>query len=42
MFEKSQLKGCNVLKDKKEEEKQIHVNVMDLVDWFLAIDACHA
>jgi hypothetical protein len=28
------------VKERKNEKKQARVNGIDLVDWFLAIDAC--
>jgi hypothetical protein len=31
-----------VMEDKRKEKKQVQTNGMDLVDWFLAIDACRA
>jgi hypothetical protein len=31
-----------VMKDKRKAEKQVQADGIDLVDWFLAIDACRA
>jgi hypothetical protein len=28
------------MKEKEKNKKQVQVNGIDLVDWFLAIDAC--
>jgi hypothetical protein len=31
-----------VIEDKRKGKEQVHVDGMNLVDWFLAIDACLA
>jgi hypothetical protein len=34
--------AAKVIGDKRKWEKQVHVDGIDLVDWFLAIDVCLA